>query len=64
MINIKKSVNWLYRRFKDAKESKYKSFKVSEADFNALLEVVEYIDIIHKKKLRKTRYLQSCIFTI
>lgn len=51
MINIKKSINWLYKRFKDAKESKYKSFKVSEADFNAFLEVVEYIDIIHKNKV-------------
>ena len=53
IINIKNQVNWLYKRFKDAKESKYGSFKVKEVDFNALLEVVEYIDILRKEKVAK-----------
>jgi len=53
MINIKNNVNWLYKRFKDAKESKYRSFKVSNNDFKAFLEVVEYIDILRDEKVAK-----------
>lgn len=53
IINIKNQVNWLYKRFKDAKESKYGSFKVKEVDFKALLEVVEYIDILREEKVAK-----------
>jgi hypothetical protein len=50
-MKIKNSVNWLYKRFKDAKQSKYGSFKVSKSDFNALLDVVRYIDIQREEKV-------------
>ena len=50
-INVKNDINWLYKRFKDARSNPYLSFKVSEVDFKALLRVAEYIDIIHSKKV-------------
>lgn len=53
IINIKKQVNWLYKRFKEAKKSKYGSFKVKEVDFNALLEVVQYLDMVRAEKVSK-----------
>ena len=53
MIDIKNSVNWLYKRFKDARESKYSSFKVNESDFKTFLDVVKYIDIQREEKVAK-----------
>ena len=53
IINIKKQANYLYKRFLDARESKYKSFKVSENDFKAFKDVVGYIDILREEKLAK-----------
>lgn len=53
MIDIKNSVNWLYKRFKDARESKYSSFKVRESDFKTFLDVVKYIDIQREEKVAK-----------
>ncbi len=53
IINIKKQANYLYKRFKDAKESRYSSFKVNDNDFKALLDVVGYIDILIDEKVAK-----------
>lgn len=52
-INVKNDINWLYKRFKEARVSKYGSFKVKEVDFNALLRVGEYIDMVHAEKVAK-----------
>ena len=52
-INIKNSVNWIYKRFKDAKESKYSSFKVTENDIKTFLDIVRYIDIQREEKVAK-----------
>lgn len=53
MSNIKNDINWIYKRFLQAKESPYSSFKVKESDFKAFLRVVEYIDILHSDKVAK-----------
>lgn len=52
-INIKNSVNWIYKRFKYAKESKYSSFKVTENDIKTFLDIVKYIDIQREEKVAK-----------
>ena len=52
-MDIKKSLNWLNKRFKSAKEHKYSSFKVNEHDFNAFNSIVEYVSIVNKEKVSK-----------
>lgn len=52
-MDIKKSLNWLNKRFVSAKEHKYNSFKVSNYDLEAFNSVVRYISIVNKKRVSK-----------
>lgn len=52
-MDIKKSLNWLNKRFVSAKDNKYSSFKVNKHDLEAFNSVVRYISIINKKRVFK-----------